>query len=249
MRQYLIFIFFLITSISVQLNAQEDESYKGNVFHVALGYGYQFPLADMDYLYGNNWNVNLELEYQLPSNYFFGLDGQYLFGSTVKVDVLRNLRNASGDIYGNDQAIASIDLRERGLYLGAYIGKIIPFTNSRSGLKLKLGAGYFQHKIRLQDNNNSVNQVYGDYEKGYDRFTFGLGINPFIGYQYISNNKRINYYIGIDAMLGFTQGRRDYQFDTMLPYKDTRFDGVIGIRAGWILPFFTTVHADELYYK
>ncbi len=249
MKQNLLFSFLLIVCINLPIYAQDDASTKGNVFHIDIGYGFQLPFADMANLFGNNWNVNLELEYQLANNYFFGLDGQYLFGSVVKVDVLRNLRNANGDIYGNDQALASIDQRERGLFVGAYLGKIFPISNARSGIKLKLGAGYFQHKIRLQDNNNSVNQVYGDYEKGYDRFTFGLGLNPFIGYQHISNNKRINYYIGFDAIIGFTQGRRDYQFDTMLPYKDKMLDGVIGIRAGWILPFFTTVHADELYYR
>lgn len=248
MKHSLFITILLLSLMHQKAISQNDNSYKGNIFHVALGYGFQLPFADMKDLYGNNWNVSLELENQLPSNYLFGLEGQYLFGSVVNVDVLRRLRNANGDIYGNDQSIASIDLRERAFYIGAYIGKVLPISHSRSGIKLKLGAGYFQNWIRIQDNNNSVNQVFGDYEKGYDRLAFGIGINPFLGYQYISENKRINFYIGIDAMIGITKGRRDYQYDTMLPYKDDRLDGVAGIKAGWILPFFTTVHADELFY-
>lgn len=248
MNKRLLLIITLLLIGLTGLSAQKKEFYSGNIFHVALGYGVQVPFADMKDLYGTNFNVGLELEYQLPSNYLFGIDGHYLFGTEVKQDVLVNLRNENGQIYGNTQVATSVELRERGIYIGGYIGKIIPVTNPRSGIKLKLGGGFFQHKIRVQDNENTVNQVYGEYEKGYDRLTFGIGLNPFIGYQYISNNKRINFYAGIDGILGFTQGRRDYQFDTMKPYKDKRFDGVIGIKAGWILPFFTTVVAEELYY-
>lgn len=230
-----------------QLSAPKEE-YKGNIFHISLNYGFQIPLGDMKDLYGNNFNAGLVFEEQLKSNYLFGIEGQYIFGNTVKQDVLVNLRNDLGNIYGNDKGIASVVLRERAWFIQAYVGKIIPITNPRSGIKLKIGAGYFQHKIRLQDDFSSVNQVKGDYAKGYDRLSFGLGVCPFIGYQYISNSRRVNFYIGAESIIGFTEGRRDYQFDTMKPWRDKRLDAVAGIKAGWILPFFTGIPADSYYY-
>lgn len=239
--------FFLTTVMNAQKAALPDV-YEGNVFHVALSYGYQFPLADMKTSYGNNFNVGLALENQLKNNFLFGLEAQMLFGKDVKTDVVKNLKDSQGLIYGNDKTFASLVLRERGWYFQAYAGKIFPVQNPRSGVKLKIGGGYFQHKIRLQDDLNTVNQVKGEYRKGYDRLTFGLGLSPYIGWQYISNDKRINYNIGIESIIGFTEGRRDYQFDTMQAYRDKRLDVVIGIRASWILPFFTAVPAESYYY-
>ncbi len=239
-----------VYTISV-INAQQADKkteYLGDVFHISLNYGYQFPLADMKELYGNNFNVGLVFEYQLKNNFLFGVEGQYLFGNDVKPDVLANLKNPAGVIYGNDKSFASVALRERGWFVQAYLGKIFPINNPRSGIKFKIGAGYFQHKIRLQDDLNTVNQVKGDYRKGYDRLSFGFALSPFLGYQYISNNKRVNFYIGAESILGFNEGRRDYQFDTMKPFRDKRFDAVLGIKAGWILPFFAEVASESYYY-
>ncbi|HNL28877.1 MAG TPA: hypothetical protein PKL94_02795 [Saprospiraceae bacterium] len=241
-------LLFFGTVISLAQKAKMSEIYEGNVFHIALSYGYQLPLADMKDIYGNNFNVGLSFEDQLKNNYLFGLEGQFLFGKNVKPDVLINLKDDQGIIYGNDKTYGSVVLRERGWYIQAYAGKIIPLNNPRSGVKLKLGAGYFQHKIRLQDDLNTINQIKAEYRKGYDRLTFGLGLSPYVGYQYISNDKRINYNIGIESIIGLTEGRRDYQFDTMSTFRSKRLDVVIGIKAGWILPFFTDVPAESYYY-
>ncbi len=248
-RNILVIIVCAVFVISSQAQKKDlAEEYKGNVFSVSLNYGYQFPMADMKELYGNNFNVGLAFEYQLKNNFLFGLEGQLLFGNDVKIDVIKNLRNDLGVIYGSDKSYASVALRERGWFVQTYIGKIFPLTNPRSGIKLKIGAGYFQHKIRLQDDLNNVNQIKGDYRKGYDRLAFGLGICPFAGYQYISNDRRINFYIGIESIIGITEGRRDYQFDTMQAFRDSRLDAVMGLKAGWILPFFTEVPAESYYY-
>lgn len=246
----LLIVMYLIFSFSC-LSAQKPEKideYSGNIFHISLNYGYQFPLADLKELYGNNFNVGLVFENQLKNNFLFGIEGQYLFGNDVKPDVLKNLKNSEGVIYGNDKSFASVVLKERGWFIQGYLGKIIPISNPRSGIKLKVGAGFFQHKIRIQDDLNTVNQVKGDYRKGYDRMVFGIGVSPFLGYQFISNNKRVNFYIGVESILGFTEGRRDYQFDTMSPFRDKRFDAVLGFKAGWILPFFTGVPSESYYY-
>jgi hypothetical protein len=93
-----------------------------------------------------------------------------------------------------------------------------------------------------------VPQLTGNYKKGYDRLTNGLAINEFIGYQMLSTNKRVNFYFGFEFTQGFTQSRRDFDFDTRSADTQKRFDSLMGIRAGWILPFYVGKGAAEIYY-
>ncbi len=225
---------------------------KGNGILVNLSYGLQMPGGDIKPRFGNNSNLGLGLEYITDeTNWIFGFEGYFIFGSNVKQDVLSTLRTPEGFIIGNDRNYADIQLRERGIYTGALVGKIIPFseTRKRSGLRITLGAGLLQHKIRIQDDpNRSVPQLLGDYKKGYDRLTNGLAFNEFIGYQRLSENKRLNFYIGIEMTQGFTQNRRDFNFDTQARDDAKRLDLFFGIRAGWVLPFYFGQSADEIYY-
>jgi hypothetical protein len=239
----LCFVLFLIPLFSL---AQKKDLYNGGVLAFSFQYGYQIPGGDLSKRFGNTNNPGIGVEYQTGSNWLIGAEFNYNFGVNVKEDVLNNLRYQTGAIYSRDNDIASIDLRQRGFVTQMTLGYIFPTVNPRSGIKVRLGAGYMQHWIRVQDNNDSVNQVFGEYGKGYDRMSGGLVISQFAGYQYIANNKLVNFFVGLEALQGFTKGRRDYQFDTMKPYLDSRIDLQWGIKAGWILPFFTQV-APETY--
>ncbi|GJM31306.1 MAG: hypothetical protein DHS20C18_03070 [Saprospiraceae bacterium] len=236
-------------------NAAGQSNYvanKGNALLVNFSFGAQMPGGDIKPRFGNNSNLGLGLEFLTDeSNWIFGLEGYYIFGSQVKQDVLSTLRTPEGYIIGNDRNIANIQLRERGLYMGALIGKIIPFseTKKRSGLRLTVGMGLLQHKIRIQDDpDRSVPQLLDDYKKGYDRLSNGLALNEFIGYQRLSENKRINFYAGIELTQGFTKNRRDFNFDTEAKDDANRLDFLFGFRIGWVLPFYFGHSADTIYY-
>ena len=65
----------------------------------------------------------------------------------------------------------------------------------------------------------------------------------------MTESKRANFYIGLEFTQGFTSSVREINFDTGLPTdKSSRFDGLIGLKAAWILPFFDDFEDAEVFY-
>jgi hypothetical protein len=160
------------------------------------------------------------------------------------------LRTEAGDIIGNDRNPADIQLRERGYYFGLRVGKLIGLSenNKRSGLRINLGAGLLQHRIRIQpDPFRSVPQLEGDYEKGYDRLTNGLALHQFIGYQVVGRSNGIHLTGGFEFFEGFTQNRRNFNFDTQSGEAPNRLDILAGFRLSVSIPFFLG-NAEDVYY-
>ncbi len=253
MRLYtaLLSLAFLAWATAAQAQARNLTN-EGNVLLINITYGLQMPDGDLSDRFGENFVIAIQPELVTEGNNFiFGLDGQYLFGSEVKQDVLFNLRTAEGFIIGNDRNPADIQLKQRGFYLGAHLGKLFSLSanNPRSGIRLTLGAGLLQHKIRVQDDpQRVVPQLLDEYKKGYDRLTNGLTLQQFIGYQSLGLNRRLNFYIGFEFMQGFTQNRRTFNFDTMESVNEPRLDLLFGLRAGIALPLYFESNPGELIY-
>ena len=229
-------------------SAKTDQS---GVLLFNLSYGGQVPGGDLADRFGINGYLGAGLDYLLANNWAFGFEGHILFGSEVKNDVLSILRNPEGGIYADNGTLAEVTLRERGFYLGAHLGKLIPVSaaNRRSGIRINLGAGLLQHKVRVQEDPQAfVPQIAGDNKKGYDRLTNGLALNQFIGYQYLSKNRRINFFVGFDLTQAFTQNRRSWNFDTLGVDTAKRLDLLFGFRAGWSLPFYLGEDPEEIFY-
>jgi hypothetical protein len=169
----------------------------------------------------------------------------------VKTDVLANLRGSEGYVYSDNGGLSDIKLRERGLLLSAHLGKVFAFSerNKRSGLRVTVGGGFLTHKIRIQDEPSVLaSSLSGDYKKGYDRLANGFALTEFIGYQFIANNRLVNFSIGAEFTQGFTQGRRSLNFDTKSPGLEKRLDLLNGFRLTWTLPFFIGENPDEISY-
>ncbi len=239
----------LMTSIATAQVSAENIGY-GILFHIGLGG--QLPSGDLQERFGPNMNFGGGLELITEkSNVILGVESYYLFGTDVRTNVLSNLQTPDGFIIGNDRSYADIQLRQRGFYLGILLGKLFSLsaTNPRSGLRITGSVGLLQHKIRIQDDPiRAVPQLFGDYKKGYDRLTNGLAFNECIGYQVLSTDRRVNFFIGIECTQAFTQSRRDFNFDTRSRDDTKRFDLLTGIRAHWILPFYIGKSASEIYY-
>ncbi|MFC1734322.1 hypothetical protein ACFL6I_28800, partial [candidate division KSB1 bacterium] len=141
-------------------------------------------------------------------------------------------------------------LQERGFYASVKLGYLIPIFNSNpnSGLLVMSGVGLLQHKIRIQDSENNAPQISGDYKKGYDLLSNGLGINEFVGYLNLSKSRLLNFYIGFELNQAWTQNRRDYNFVLMGKDETNRFDLLYGIRIGWIFPIYGMQKGGEYYY-
>ncbi len=228
-------------------HAEENVRNQGRAVLGHVTFGTHWPGGDLQKRFGQDANFGLGLELISAKNFIIGAEGHYLFGGKAKEDPLAILRTPDGDIIGNDQYIATVQLKERGYYIGGLIGKLIPFGAKRSGLRITLGAGLLRHKIRLQDDTQSVGAITGAYAKGYDRLTGGIALNEFIGWQHLGAQRRSNWLIGLEFNQGFTKSLRDWDFSERRKLDGGRKDLRFGLRIAWTLPFYLD-NADKIYY-
>ena len=213
------------------------------------------PFADMAKTYGIDFRVGPSLLYKTKSNWLFGAKCDFIFGNNIKVDSLMiDLRDKySGSFNGKLVELINtngeregVPVYERGYMIALQAGKIINIKKSRpdNGIMLLTSAGFIQHKIDIYVANSDMSQLYGQYVKGYDRLTNGGFIEQHVGYCYFAKNKLVNFNIGLDVMVAFTQDRRDYLYDVMRTDNKQRIDGLFGIRAGWMIPIFRRKSED-----
>ena len=238
--------------ISLSANSQvsiRDSSIAFPMF--SINYAYQTPGSDLAKRFGDDSNIGANLTYKTKKNYLFGLEGNYFFGTMLKEDsILDKISTADGNIINGNGEYADIRMFERGFYITGKIGKMFPVIgpNPNSGLFIMGGAGFLQHKIRIENPGNTVPQIAGDYAKGYDRLTNGFAITEFVGYMHMGSNRLVSFYIGIECVQAWTQNRRSYNFDQMKRDTDKRFDALYGIKLGWILPLYKRV-PDKYYFN
>lgn len=209
---------------------------------ISFSAGVQAPIADLSKRFGANGSAGLSYFYKTNNNLIFGIEGSFLFGSNVDSSdsLAADIRTEEGFFIDNNGAFAAVLIQERGMDIRVTAGKIIPAfgPNSNSGIVVKLGAGFLQHKIRFEARENEVPQIEGDAQKGYDRLTNGVSTSQFIGYQHFGDSKLINFYAGLEFIEAFTQSRRDYNIDLMRKDETKRFDGLIGLKLGWVIPIY-----------
>ncbi|MCD4734771.1 MAG: hypothetical protein K8R53_01885 [Bacteroidales bacterium] len=226
-----------------------DSSLRIPMFYAA--FAVQAPDGDLADRFGVNSNIGGGFLYKSQSNFTFGADFNFLFGKTIRNEelLLSNLKTENGNIISMSGNYAAYSLYQRGFYFGGKAGRLFPINKSQpnSGLLLLGSLGYLQHKIRIEVANNDVPQLTGDYKRGYDRLTGGFYIGQFVGYQYLSNSRLLNFFGGIELIQAFTKPFRDINFDTMeADPKQNRLDLLFGIKIGWIIPVYTRM--PEKYY-
>jgi len=240
-----------VFNINIDVNAQKEKTTLPKYFLVNFSYSYQNPGGDMDDRFGTNSAAGIGLDYLTSKNFIFGVQGDFLFGRNVEEDVLWNLRNSDGQLIGNNRAISNIQLTQRGFHANAFLGKLIPFkkSNPRVGIRITAGVGFLQHKIRVQQDPQSfVPQLAGAYAKGYDRLTNGFATSQFVGIQKVSENRRLNFVIGLDLVQGFTANQRSFDFDLKAADTEKYLDIIIGGKIAYTLPFEIGGNPDEIFY-
>jgi hypothetical protein len=216
-------------------------------------YAYQIPGGDLSDRFGNNSAIGGGFLWKTSKNWLWGAEYLYLFGKDIKIDdqIMGNIKTADGNIISMAGNFASYSIYERGYYISGRIGKVIPVLgpNPNSGFVVTGSPGYFEHKIRIEVNQNNAPQLDGDYKKGYDRLTGGFCISEFLGYLYLSKSKLLNFYAGIEFNQAWTKPLRDVNFDTGEPDPvQKRFDSLTGIRVAWIIPLFRRLPEKYYYY-
>ncbi len=215
-------------------------------------YGYEFPAADMAERFGNNSVIGPGFMVKSATNWIYGIEYDFMFGGDVKYgfSILEHLMNSDGDIINGDGVPGVVALFERGHMVSARFGRMfnVLSPNPNSGFFFTVGGGFMSHKIRIEVENESVPQLKGDYKLGYDRLAAGFHLNQFIGYMYFGKSKLANFYGGIEIVEGFNKDQREYNFDTMEYTSGSRFDMLIGIKVGWIIPLSKRTPKEFYYY-
>jgi len=219
--------------------------------HVSVGFGYSTPLFDMAKRFGNNGHLDLGFHIKTKNNWYYGAQFSYLYGNQVsEPGLMNNLITNDNLILADNGEVASVFIQQRGFHTAFEGGRVFNFIgpNPNSGLLIKGGIGFLQHKIRLEHQESKITQLEGDYVKGYDRLTNGFALSEFVGYYNMSNNRLVNFYIGSYAIQGYTACRRDFNFDTQTYNSGMRRDWLIGIRGGWILNLYERAPNDFYIY-
>lgn len=221
-----------------------------NILQVQLGYALQAPGGDMADRFGINSMIGPSVMLKTKHNILLGLDYKYIFGGMVKEDsILDHLTDSYDGILNQYGEYGTVLLTERGFYAGGKIGYILPFlqTNPNSGIFFTLGGGLLEHHIHIENKDNNVPPVLGDYKKGYDRRTNGFALQEFIGYQYLNATNGVRFYAGFEFYQAWTKNRRSYDFDLMRKDKSQHNDYLYSFRVGWILPLYKKA-PDKFYY-
>lgn len=212
-------------------------------------YALQVPGGDMAKRFGINQSIGMAVSYKTAKGWIFTADGAFLFGTEInEPNLFTGLTTSEGTIIGADGYYADVRVFERGYYATLGVGRLfnVAKPNPNCGLIVEGSLGFIQHKILIQDKKNAVPSLKNDYLKGYDRLTNGLVAKEFIGYLYIGNKRLVNFYGGLEAVQGWTAGRRDFNYGSMKADKKARFDLLFGVRIGWIIPLFK--EAPEKFY-
>ncbi len=243
----------LMDSIENSKQIKKRAKTTNNVVLISPYYTALFPIGEMANTFGFSDDVGLSVAYKIKKNFLIGLEGAYLFGSKVKNNA--NPLNAistqsTGQIIGQDGSLNNIPITLSGFEIALRIGKLIPTSKKHpnSGVLISLAPGFLQHKLFINANANNIPQLNSTYKEGYDRLTNGPMIAGNIGYLYLERKKFLSFQAGLDFAMGFTQERRNWNFDLMSADKHQHLDMLIGIKVVWNIPVFTN-RDSEVYYR
>jgi hypothetical protein len=246
-----IFITLIFSLFCNNVSAQENQELPvdGKIYAFQIGLGGSLPFEDLKERFGGNLNFSFGGEYLSKNNWLFSSEFIYYYSENIKEDILKPYRTAEGLLIGDDQQYADIKFRQRAIYVGASVGKVIGFSSkTRSGLGFSLGGGLLAHKIIFSDDRNSVAQVRAGRNIGYDRLTRGAAIKETISYKLRSLDRKLNLDFALDFTQAFTSEVRAINFDTGLPTIPKRMDVLIGARIIWTLPYYHGGKEATIYY-
>lgn len=239
-----IFLFLLLLP-SFALTAWSQVNVRDSTISTAIIYGtysFQWPGGSLSELFGPNSLIGGGFMFKTRYNWIFGVEGNYLFGGTVKNEdsLLAKISTKDGFVIDANGYYADILFSERGYSFYAKFGKVFPVLtpNPNSGITLLAGLGFMEDKIRIHNPENTAPQVYGDYKKGYDRLNSGFAVTGCIGYLLMSNNRLLNMFLGFEFTQTWTKYLRDRNFDTGKKDETNLSTQFYGIKFKWIIPLY-----------
>ena len=221
---------------------------------LGIQYGLSWTGGDLAERYGLFNNVGFASGYKFSNNFYLGVEGDFMFGRDIRMDVneiFGHLADSKGNITDINGDIGTVLLFSRGFHVNIEVGKVFSRLghNENSGLFVKVGGGYLNHRMRIETNDHVIPSLELDYKRGYDRLTTGFNLSQFVGYLFMANNNFLNFYAGFFIQEGFTQNKRTVfydQPDTPVP-SDTRLDILYGVKLGWLIPVYKRRPKDFYY--
>ena len=215
-------------------------------------YGFSKPGGDMAKRFGYSHQLGAGYMYKAANGWSISLEGNFIFRDGVKNpgSILSGITTSDGFVIDEGGFFANVMLLERGFAFWAKAGKLFQVgrSNPNSGLLVQLGGGMLQHKIRIEVAANSAPQLKGDYKKGYDHLCNGPAVSQFIGYQYLGNSRKINFFAGLEFAEAYTFSRRSYYFNDMIRPNEKRIDLLFSLKTGWYLPLYKKTRQSFYYY-
>jgi hypothetical protein len=252
MNRFYLFTFCILISASSLFSQVNVKDSLLAFSTVNVSFAWQIPAEDLAKRFGDFGSIGLNYLRKQRSGLIWGVNGNFLFGGDVKQkDMLQNIITGDGFVIGADGTLYEAKYLMRGIQFDARIGKVFPIggPNKNCGIYATLGAGFLQHKIRIDtERNANVPPLTKEYVKGYDRLSNGWTINPALGYLFLSNNRSINFFVQVEYLYGRTENRRSFNYDTGLHDGAIRKDGSLGFRFGWVLPIYKAPATDFFYY-
>lgn len=243
-------IFFLL--LAFNLHAQVNV--KDSLLHVPMlipSVGFGIPTQNFSQRFGTFSQIGLDVFWKSKKGWLAGFDYQFLFGSQVKeTGMLDGILTDDAFLIGADGTLYDVRLQLRGMRALGRFGRQFPLwgPNRNSGIFGTFGIGFLQHKVRFEfERNADIPQLNATFKKGYDRLSNGLALSPAVGYFFLGNKRRINFFTSFEYVVGFTQNRRSYNYDQNAADLSKRTDGMICIRVGWIIPLYER-KPDEFYF-
>jgi hypothetical protein len=241
----------LFGTLSIQAQRNVEDSAISTPW-VAIHYGINATSGDLADRYGTLNHIGAMAGYKTNRNWVFGLDGNFIFGSQVKMP---NLFGGLVDSYGNvtDDAgsVGLVVVSMRGFNINTMVGKVIPILspNANSGIYVHGGIGYIQHKTRIDTQDQVIPSLELEYRKGYDRYSTGVSFHQFLGYAFMSNQGFVNFYGGFYVNEGITYNRREIFFDQPDSPVSTKpmYDIQYGVKLGWFIPIYQRKPKDFYY--
>lgn len=247
---------FLLLGMSLTFSAFSQRNLKDSIIGtpwVAVHYGANTTGGDLADRYGFLNHIGAVAGYKTSKNWFWGLDGNFIFGNKIRMTgVFDNLVDSYGNITDVDGNIGKVLVFARGFNVNFAVGKVVPVfrSNRNSGFFFHVGGGYLLHKMRVETQDQVIPLLELNYRKGYDRLTVGFNTHQFAGYAFLANKGLINFYAGFYAQQGFTRNARDIFFD--LPdqpvSKALRTDLQYGVKVGWFIPIYKR-KANDFYFN
>lgn len=240
---------FYGTETKAQRNVRDSSVFMGMIMP---GASFQFPMGDLAQRTGFFYSVGGPLRFKTRKNWLFGVEGYFMHGTNVKEpNIIQNLTTSTGQVIAQNGQFANLNIFFRGWHVAGGFGKLFPWfgPNKNCGVYFMFSPGFIQHRIRYEVRGNNVHSLLGEYRKGYDRYSGGFAMKQEVGYKFISNNRYISFYVALEFLQSATKSYRGYNFDTEMPDTRTRFDGFLGMKLGWTVPFFSKKRGDDIHLK